>query len=95
VATTTISPTSPPTSPAATTRPTTTAPEPKLGQRQTTNLGQVIVYSVKFPVDGTDQARNIRTKGMQFAELPPRTRIQSLDYNPSGGGTPLTWRVRD
>jgi hypothetical protein len=169
VATTTMSPTTtPPTSPAATTRPTTTTKpkpaEPKVGQRQTTNLGTAIVYSVKFPVQGTSQARDIRTKGTKFAvadikvcangtvdddgygfdagnfqltdtddrtyefwnvqigarspnlvdsvsgldkprkgsckrgwltfELPPRTKIKSVDYNPSGGGTPLTWRVR-
>lgn len=164
--TATPSPTASP-SPTATPSATTAAPEPagpKLGQRQITDLGQAIVYSVKFPVEGMEQARDIRTKGTQFAvadiqvcangtvdadgygfdagnfqltdrdsrtyefwnvqigarspnlvdsvssldtprkgsckrgwltfELPPRTRVQSVDYNPSGGGTPLTWRVR-
>lgn len=150
-------------SPAAST--STPAPaEPKLGQKQTTDLGDLTVYSVKFPVQAQDDvASRIRTKGMQFAvadikacsngttdgdgygvsisdfqlvdtdsrtytfwnvqvgarspnlvdslsalatpragackrgwltfELPPKTRIVSVEFAPSGG-LPLTWKVR-
>lgn len=158
----------PTTGPTPTAGPTAAEREPalpRLGQRQRTNLGQVIVYSVKFPVEGTDDARGIRTKGTRFAvvdikacangsvdadgygfdasnfqltddddrtyefwnvqvgarspnltdslsaldtprkgackrgwltfELPPKTKVRSVDYNPTGGGTPLTWRVLD
>jgi hypothetical protein len=138
--------------------------EPKLGQKQTTDLGDVTVYSVKFPVQAQDDvATSIRTKGTQFAvadikacsngtmdgdgygfsisdfqlvdtesrtytfwnvqvgarssnltdslsalatpragackrgwltfELPPKTRIVSVEFAPSGG-LPLTWKIR-
>ena len=47
-------------------------------------------------VSGLDTPRKGSCKrGWLTFELPPRTKIQSVDYNPSGGGTPLTWRVRD
>ena len=50
--------------------PTTEAPEPaepKLGDKQTTDLGTATVYAVKFPVRGDSRAADIRDKGMQFA----------------------------
>jgi hypothetical protein len=67
-ASTTPDPTPPP-SPAA--EPTTEAPEPaapKLGDKQTTELGTATVYAVKFPVRADDEtARDIADKGTQFA----------------------------
>ncbi|WP_327042832.1 hypothetical protein OG400_12495 [Micromonospora ureilytica] len=149
--------------PATSTSPPAPA-EPKLGQKQATDLGDVTVYSVKFPVQAqNDVATSIRTKGTQFAvadikacsngttdgdgygfsisdfqlidtesrtytfwnvqvgarspnltdslssvatpragackrgwltfELPPKTRIVSVEFAPSGG-LPLSWKVR-
>lgn len=64
-------PTTPAPSPTPTTaEPTTEPPEPalpKLGQKQTTDLGTATVYSVKFPVQASGTAARIRDKGMQFA----------------------------
>jgi hypothetical protein len=51
--------------------PTTEAPEPeppKLGDKQTTELGTATVYAVKFPVKADDWvARDIKDKGVEFA----------------------------
>jgi hypothetical protein len=135
-----------------------------LGQRQFTYLGQIIVYGVAYPAQGTGRARPRRLEGTRAAvvdikvcangdvdgdgnsfdpssfqvqderdhtypflsgdvgarspnladsvsgleppqqglcrrgwltfELPTATSIQSVRYNPLGGGIPLTWRVR-
>jgi hypothetical protein len=66
-----LPPTTAPVTTPPTTEPTTAAPEPtqpKLGQKQSTDLGDATVYSVKFPVQAQDEtARSIRDEGMQFA----------------------------
>ncbi|MFU8873207.1 hypothetical protein [Micromonospora sp. SL4-19] len=153
---------SPSPSPVASTSPPAPT-QPKLGQKQVTELGDITVYSIKFPVQAqNDVATRIRTKGMQFAvadikvcsngtvnadgygfsvsdfqlvdtdsraytfwnvqvgarspnltdtvssvdtprkgackrgwltfELPPKTRIESVEYSPYDG-TPLVWTV--
>ncbi len=55
--------------PSSTTSPTPSEPgQPKLGQKQATELGDVTVYSVDFPVRAQDRVANdIHTKGMRFA----------------------------
>lgn len=66
-------PTTPPATDPPTSEPTTEAPppapaDPKLGATQTTDLGKVTVYAVKFPVSPQDDsAARIRTKGTAFA----------------------------
>lgn len=46
-------------------------------------------------VSGLDTPRKGACKrGWLTFQLPPRTRVASVEYTPSGGGTPLTWQVR-
>lgn len=46
-------------------------------------------------VSGLDTPRKGACKrGWLTFQLPPKTKVASVEYAPSGGGTPLTWQVR-
>jgi hypothetical protein len=50
--------------------------------------------NLTYTVSGVDTPRaGSCVRGWLTFELPPKTKIASVEYRPSGGGTPLTWTI--